>query len=101
MLTPIRKFSTAKFAPPAAIESEGTRGPLPRWDFCSPFSRPHFRAPSREGPWLRSFFIFPAAQKLAAWPRTPKNKSAKKNVEGASSVLHFGKRIVLGPGRRR
>ncbi|XP_059998800.1 podoplanin isoform X2 [Lagenorhynchus albirostris] len=42
MPTLIRKFPTAKFAPPADAAGEGTRGPLPRWDFCSP----HFPAPS-------------------------------------------------------
>ncbi|XP_026965925.1 podoplanin isoform X4 [Sagmatias obliquidens] len=75
MPTLIRKFPTAKFDPSADAEGEGTRGPLPRWDFCSP----HFPAPSLSLHQARTsgcFIIFPQHRNELLGPA--KNKSTKK-----------------------
>ncbi|XP_067577103.1 podoplanin isoform X1 [Pseudorca crassidens] len=75
MPTLIRKFPTAKFDPSADAAGEGTRGPLPRWDFCSP----HFPAPSLSLHQARTsgcFIIFPQHRNELLGPA--KNKSTKK-----------------------
>lgn len=75
MPTLIRKFPTAKFDPSADAEGEGTRGPLPRWDFCSP----HFPAPSLSLHQARTsgcFIIFSQHRNELLGPA--KNKSTKK-----------------------
>lgn len=96
MLTPTREIYQLQSLLLLRLLRAKELGTPPVLGLLLPLSRPHSRASSREGPWLRSFSSFPSPETSCSAPPNPKNKSAKKMWEGASSVLHLGSFINSG-----